>query len=174
MNKCIYCNVETKNPKFCSSSCAAKVNNLKPKKIKRLFKCVICKLVTENRRKYCKTCFANTFLVNEESLTLKDLQSKRKYQKHSRIRQFARNKAKAFLKQHNLALECTICHYDNHVEVCHIIPVSSFQETNTLAEINSLSNLTLLCPNHHWEFDNQILKPRGGIEPLDKFILPTL
>jgi predicted HNH restriction endonuclease len=38
--------------------------------------------------------------------------------------------------------------------VCHIKPISSFEETVYLSVINSQDNLVLLCPNCHWEFDN--------------------
>jgi predicted restriction endonuclease len=27
-----------------------------------------------------------------------------------------------------------------------------------LSEVNDLSNLVYLCPNHHWELDNGIIK----------------
>ena len=54
--------------------------------------------------------------------------------------------------------QCEICGYTHHVEVAHIKPVSSFNETATIREINSIDNLIGLCPNHHWEYDNGILK----------------
>lgn len=56
------------------------------------------------------------------------------------------------------APKCEICGYTNHVEVAHIKPVSEFPKTATIKEINSLDNLIGLCPNHHWEYDNGILK----------------
>jgi hypothetical protein len=44
MNTCLQCNIETKNPKFCSCSCSAKYNNkLFPKRnAKSLGKCKLC------------------------------------------------------------------------------------------------------------------------------------
>ena len=54
--------------------------------------------------------------------------------------------------------KCAICGYDKHVEVAHIKPVSGFSDEATMREINSFSNLIGLCPNHHWEFDNGLLK----------------
>lgn len=53
---------------------------------------------------------------------------------------------------------CMICRYSNHVEVAHIKAVSCFDDSTTIAEINSSSNLIGLCPNHHWEYDNGFLK----------------
>lgn len=36
--------------------------------------------------------------------------------------------------------------------------VSVFDENTPIFEINSITNLIVLCPNHHWEYDNGILK----------------
>ena len=54
--------------------------------------------------------------------------------------------------------KCAICGYLKHVEVAHIKAVSEFDNNATIKEINSLSNLIGLCPNHHWEYDNGMLK----------------
>ena len=54
--------------------------------------------------------------------------------------------------------KCAICGYSKHVEVAHIKAVSEFDNDATIKEINSLSNLIGLCPNHHWEYDNGMLK----------------
>lgn len=53
---------------------------------------------------------------------------------------------------------CAICGYSNHIEIAHIKAVSEFEESSTIAEINSIDNLIALCPNHHWEYDNGIIK----------------
>ena len=53
MKSCLKCGRETKNPKFCSSSCAASFNNVQhPKRVSKK-KCVICGIVINNRSKYC-------------------------------------------------------------------------------------------------------------------------
>lgn len=54
--------------------------------------------------------------------------------------------------------KCAICGYDKHVEVAHIKAVSEFDDSATIDEINSLDNMIGLCPNHHWEYDNGLLK----------------
>lgn len=54
--------------------------------------------------------------------------------------------------------KCTICGYSHHVEVAHIKAVSDFDDSVTIREIDSIDNLIGLCPNHHWEYDNGILK----------------
>lgn len=54
--------------------------------------------------------------------------------------------------------KCAICGYDKHIEIAHIKAVSEFDDSATIAEINSIDNLIGLCPNHHWEYDHGILK----------------
>ena len=49
---------------------------------------------------------------------------------------------------------CEQCGYDKHVEVCHIKPIQSFPSQTAIDIINDISNLIVLCPNCHWEFDN--------------------
>lgn len=53
---------------------------------------------------------------------------------------------------------CKICGYSKHVEVCHIKPISKFDGECKISEINSENNIVILCPNHHWEFDNNLIK----------------
>ena len=53
---------------------------------------------------------------------------------------------------------CYICGYSNHIEIAHIKSVSSFDDDVLVSEINHINNLLPLCPNHHWEFDNGLLK----------------
>lgn len=53
---------------------------------------------------------------------------------------------------------CAICGYDKHIEVAHIKAVSDFENTTLVSEINNIDNLIALCPNHHWEYDNGLLK----------------
>lgn len=64
---------------------------------------------------------------------------------------------KVYFSNHNNP-KCHICGYDKHVEVAHLKSVSSFTDDIKIKEINSIDNLIGLCPNHHWEYDNGILK----------------
>lgn len=62
--KCLNCNNQTNNPKFCSSSCAASKNNtLFPKKSKSInfITCVFCKtdVVSRSRSKKKKQIYCN-------------------------------------------------------------------------------------------------------------------
>ena len=151
---CFNCKNITKNPKFCSRSCAAKTNNIlfpresSLKKKERGF-CIICNIQITRRRKFCHQCFSDTFLVSE-TITIEQITGIRKYQKNSRIRNLARVK----YKKSDLPKYCIICNYNKHYEVCHIKAINKFFTYDTLSQVNSLDNLVALCPNHHWEFDN--------------------
>lgn len=72
---------------------------------------------------------------------------------HSHIRNFCRSWNKN-LRQH----PCEICGYDKHIELAHIIPISEWGDDALLEEVNDPSNIRVLCPNHHWEFDNGLLE----------------
>lgn len=68
-----------------------------------------------------------------------------------------KNAEKVFF-ENNIKPKCAICGYENHVEVAHIKAVADFCDDTPIYEINALSNLIGLCPNHHWEYDNGLLK----------------
>ncbi len=137
---------------FCSSSCAAKYNNkLFPKRKRKITYCAICsKELIDNRNKFCGPCLKNKEVVN---FTYEEVAGKRKYQKHSRIRQHAR---KVYL-QSDLPKQCIICGYSKHFDICHINSIGEFQKETLIKEINSISNLIALCRNHHWELDHSLL-----------------
>ena len=68
-----------------------------------------------------------------------------------------RNRART---QYGNIKSCQFCGYDKHVEVCHIKPIHSFPEETLISEVNDASNILILCPNCHWEFDKKNRKPR--------------
>src|SRR5262245_3350419 len=58
--ECSYCGRETTNPKFCSSSCAAKYNNVAvPKRTKQQRFCKHCGAPIRDYRKVCDKCYIN-------------------------------------------------------------------------------------------------------------------
>ena len=67
------------------------------------------------------------------------------------------HKVNNFIKS-NKEQKCAICGYTNHIEVAHIKAVSDFSDNTMIKDINSIENLIALCPNHHWEYDNGLLK----------------
>lgn len=161
--KCVNCDKETANPKFCCRSCAAiYTNKISPKRkltkncckqgcdnLVRNYRSTLCQQHFEERQLTQKENMLNTTLAEIRSL-YPDLHSS---SKHAKIRGFARNWFKDLTK-----LPCANCGYDKHVELCHIKAISDFKDTETVGDVNSLENIIQLCPNCHWEFDNGILK----------------
>ena len=142
---CKHCQKETKNAKFCSKSCAAKLNNKIPKRKRKIYYCKTCKKECRYKRTYCDICFLPEDLTLQEAIYYKHNRSSA----YAKIRSRARNTQKA-----KLIKKCEKCGYDKHVEVCHIKPISKFSMTTKISKINNDNNLLILCPNCHWEHDN--------------------
>jgi 5-methylcytosine-specific restriction endonuclease McrA len=151
--KCLQCGVETNNPKFCSTSCAAKYNNrIRPKRKRRRYFCKSCGVETGNRRNYCTSCNP-TKPRDFSNVTLAEIRSRTRYQANAWIRNLARRAYYASDKPQH----CVQCGYSRHIEVCHLKSIQDFPESTTISVINSLDNLVALCPNCHWELDHGIL-----------------
>ena len=58
---CLECKCETKNPKFCSTSCAAKYNNRNGTYKRKTLQgtCKSCSTAISSARTYCKECYSN-------------------------------------------------------------------------------------------------------------------
>lgn len=163
-NKCLYCNSsilpvdgaklsETKVKKFCNHSCAASYNNRNKNSNSNKNVEVSCKkcfiiFYTEGRSKICEKC--NPAILNK---TKGELFSKSSHY-HSARGMIQKNARKIAQEKE---MKCVVCGYDKYVEIAHIRSVSSFPDTATVAEINDIKNLTILCPNHHWEYDHQLI-----------------
>ena len=160
MPYCNCCQAKTINLKYCSKSCAAKINNkLIPKRTtEKQNLCIECnkklsRYKGQRKTQLCFKCFKNnkiktTCLKTKKQMTEFSYNVAHKYQK-------IREHAKRYAKQNNWIIKvCEKCGYDKHTELCHIKPISTFLENSTLEEINSKTNIIFLCPNCHWEFDN--------------------
>lgn len=93
-----------------------------------------------------------------DDTAIKDIFCKDGSNKYSIIRQ----KARLVLK--NRPQSCEKCGYSKHVEVCHLKPISKFEVTATLGQVNNVENLKLLCPNCHWQYDH-LRMGKVGIDP---------
>ena len=127
---------------FCSHSCAASTNNIgvrrhkiKPKKQHILLNSSELKLLT------ISDYHSKPSVVGKHPSWI-----------NSHIRALNRSWNKDLRK-----LPCQVCSYSNHIELAHIKAISSFDKITILGEVNHPSNILVLCPNHHWEFDNGIL-----------------
>lgn len=178
MNTCLNCNKEVTN-KYCGTSCqnshrgqkALEKYNSSPKKCKNCsatlnyfqrlndFCSHSCAAILNNQQRIGqkKEKTVSPKVIKKDvigTITKKELFSLRSNWQSARsaIQKRAR---KEFFKSNKK--ECTICGYTNHVEVAHIKAVSQFSDNSTIDEINHISNLIGLCPNHHWEFDNGLI-----------------
>ncbi len=163
MNICLYCAKETENAKFCDRSCSASFNNkaFPKRKLVRICSHENCNSIIRNYRstlcqnhwdehKEAKMGFADKTLG--EYINLPGLKLLHNSSRFAYIRNFARS----WLK-HLLDLSCFNCGYSKHKELCHIKPISEFSNDSLLSEINCEYNVLPLCPNCHWEFDNNQL-----------------
>ena len=156
--KCLNCSKETKNPKFCSRSCAAQTNNKKFPKRKPSFKRATCQCGKQVRNSCdkCKECSMRerqlTFIISFGEKTIKEFYSTYARHKYQNIRHHAHRVA----KYHNLSQLCAVCQYP-HTQLCHKISISKFDKNTKLSVVNDINNIVYLCRNHHWELDNQLL-----------------
>lgn len=195
MSKCEYCGKDHDGSygsgRFCSKSCAKGFSTkLKRKEInqglskknkgKRYIgngvqietksssillknKCEYCGKETTNKRFCSKTCLERSKQLRQQTLTLQDFVNRGK---HPRVRfNGIRSEARRILKNAGIEKKCCICGFDVVVEVHHIRAVTDFPFSATLSEVNAISNLLYLCPNHHVMVDKGLI----SAEDLDKY-----
>lgn len=153
---CLYCGKETSNPKYCSLKCSASHprGNKSRELIDRYCKKCGRHLYRENwksDRRLCEVC------RRDQYDTVRDIL----YTKHHKSSAYALIRSRARAITLKLKKKCQICGYSKHVEICHIKPIASFSIETKISIINDLSNLVLLCPNCHWEFDRGMLDLAG-------------
>ncbi len=144
---------------FCSRSCSTQYYSNKIVKRTKTKRCKNCNTLIYSNVTYCKNCSPK----NNDVILLK---TKSEYTNNgpNKYRSIRDHAAKVIKNQPKL---CNVCGYDRHVEVCHIKPISSFSDNSLICDINNLNNLIYLCPNHHWELDNNLIVIGDiGIEPI--------
>ncbi len=148
---------------FCSRKCAnVRINIIRWKDhtpLRDLHKCSNCGQPRDYRCKteLCLPCFIKFTTDKNKQLTVGYLKSKHVGRINPRwysaeIRNYAKTWNPDLLNK-----PCQKCSYTNHTELCHIKAIKDFNDDSTLGEINHPNNLLVLCPNHHWEFDNNLL-----------------
>ena len=173
--KCNNCNLEflklnseikrSKTGKhYCSRSCSASTNNLFVQKNKPIiYMCVNCgKEYNRNKKnrsnKICLDCkeskgnFPTLITDTIKNQTIKEYCVSNEVHpswRFARIRGLNRSWNKELTQY-----PCQVCGYNTHVELAHIKPLHSFSDETLLMDVNSSDNILVLCPNHHWEFDN--------------------
>lgn len=156
MNSCLHCNKQTKNLKYCSRSCAAKLNNkLIPKRKPQVPLEWCCKNCGFEERAECKSkkqkfcsikCQQNYFYKNR----IKNWLEKQISPGLSAQKKFL------YESQKNKCLICGISEWNGNsliLELDHI---------NGNANDNSVENLRLLCPNCHSQTPTYKNKNKGN------------
>jgi hypothetical protein len=153
---CEHCGKETLNPKFCSQTCGAVYNNKKfPKRERKPYFCVVCGDNVKYKRKYCDSCFKKREVERETgNLTLEEATYKvgQASNRYAKVRDHYK---KMYLGKYTA---CFSCGYSKHVEICHIKAITEFSKDTKISVVNAPENITILCPNCHWEFDHNLKK----------------
>jgi hypothetical protein len=148
---CATCGNPTKNPRFCSITCAVTTTNKETPRRKKKYKiCVKCEQnLIPSSRTICDECL--TLLFSKiDNMPIQDLIYERNDSgKYNKIRSRARTVYKAEIEQ-----GCEKCGYNKHAEVCHIKAINSFDKNTLVKVVNDRTNIKILCPNCHWELDN--------------------
>ncbi len=156
VRNCQECQKETKNPKFCSRSCAAKFNNRHyPKRGDGRGRiCPVCDGTKDYASQKCRECKTNERFQIQLKRTLKDTTSKG----NARVKwAWVRSIAKLVLEKAGRKKECANCGFNLFVDVCHIKSINKFEENEILRVVNSPDNLLYLCPNCHGLLDRGLL-----------------
>jgi len=151
---CKTCGKITKNPKYCSKSCAGKINNKNfPKRKPECF-CRVCKKRTRRRDAICKKCSMKKKMLAFGEKRILEFKSKYARHKYQNIRSHAHRVARFY----NLNKPCKKCGYSTHTELCHIKAISDFDKNTKIKIVNNINNLVYLCRTHHWELEHGFLK----------------
>lgn len=155
------CKIGYTSNMFCSRSCSTSYNNIQKKVgkaklgIRKQCASINCDNIIERQgRKFCVDCsmLRKKNINYKLNPTKEELMYSNRSSPYSYIRWHAREiVAKTWIK------ECTNCGYNKHVELAHIKSIASFTLDSKLEEINNSNNLLFLCPNCHWEYDNNRL-----------------
>lgn len=138
---------------FCQKTKIVQGNQLKPSKSGHRFCSLSCanKYFGQKRAKPKKPRKLRGFQLIK-NWTIKEYCGVHKgANRYNQIRQLSRTIMKGFKV-------CKACNYDKHVEICHIKPISEFDENTKIEVVNAKENLVALCPNCHWELDHGLLK----------------
>lgn len=159
MNKCLNCEKDTKNPKFCCRSCTAVYNNKYCENIKKVRrkltkKCKTCNNLIISKLKFCKNCRTKQLEEYQEKTIAELLVTNiHRSSMFAKIRDNARNIYRRSKKPN----KCLICNYSKATDISHIKAIAEFSKDTKLKIVNHIDNLVCLCKNHHWEFDHNLL-----------------
>ena len=144
---------DTKKKSFCSYSCSSTFNSRRRYASIEKNRCQ-CGKVIRKKYKQCIECLQGERQATRP-ITKGELFKRRSTWQSART--YIRNVSHRNMEESKRDKVCFCCQYSKHVEIAHIKSVSSFSDDTTIHEICSVDNLVYLCPNCHWEYDNQVL-----------------
>jgi hypothetical protein len=135
---CLNCGIMTRNPKFCSRNCAAKLNGkLYPKKTKGIIEtyfCILCTtIVPTSTQKFCRACRR----VRKSNPLEVMLTENSKFD--------ATHLKRRLIREGILENNCSICSLGSPWEGKELVFI--IDHINGIHSDNSLINLRLVCPN---------------------------
>lgn len=154
MNKCLCCEKETNNPKFCSHSCSAKVGNIgvrrhgyPPRE------CLCCG--KETKRSSSKYCSSKCSGEHRSKLSMEKIAETNMFPKLKG--QFNSVLVKKYLIE-SIGNYCSVCHLSTWMDKelpLHVDHIDGNYENNTI------ENHRLICPNCHSQTSTYGGKNRG-------------
>lgn len=186
MSKCFFCDKDTYNPKFCSSSCAAKYNNKICPKRKPEGKCSICNKPLSKLIKNCPDCRGlpeqvSLAPINTENQKCLGCDIVLSHENSYRAKNRYNSYCKLCIKKHDKGKrssfkrdcikykggKCEKCGYSKNLAALqfhHLDPskkefgiTKSSKEKLTNEVILELDKCILVCSNCHFEIHNQDL-----------------
>lgn len=147
---------------YCSSSCAAAVNNRTAIKRKRKKSCPRCGSPVLCNHTYCGPCYRAKHYLSDKTIA-EAVGGRKDANRYTGIRSNARKAYSVSSKPKC----CAACGYSKHIQICHIRDIADFPRDTLISTVNHLDNLVALCPNHHWEFDHgHLVVGPTGLEPV--------
>lgn len=144
-----------KRKQFCNHSCQARFQQSAKKKN---YSCRFCKAPVRTKASVCRPCSDDLRRTISKKTKAELIKMSRYWvQWRSAVTKHARQSYERSKKP----MECIICGYNYHVDICHLKSVSDFSGDSTIEQINDPSNLEALCKNHHWEFDHGLIEVKG-------------
>ena len=145
---------EARRKTFCNHSCAASYNNIGCRRHppRPQHPCIVCGAPTSKPKCCSKKC-RDANLSKLEHTSYSWLVARDGWRSaRARIQKLARS----VYKRSKRSRVCR-CGYALHTDIAHIRAVADFPDDTLIKVINDPDNLTALCPNCHWEYDNGLL-----------------